>query len=165
MVILKTEMWTITGSDNDVVTGMAENEDNDDNGTITIVAGANAGQNLLIEGVKLDVSGAAGPVTVTLAVTAGEGDFIRIDGPNSAMVISDIKVGVAASAKAATLRTRGTDADGMTVSLTLKESFKGAFMAGNMVTVEVSGIPEGATLEAMVTNNPVEDADCDPPRL
>ena len=39
-------------------------------------------------------------------------------------------------------------------SLTLKESFKGAFMTGNMVTVEFSGIPEGATLEAMVTSNP-----------
>ena len=38
-------------------------------------------------------------------------------------------------------------------SLTLKESFKGAFMTGNMVTVDSSGIPEGATLEAMVTSN------------
>ena len=40
------------------------------------------------------------------------------------------------------------------VSLTLKESFKGAFMMGNMVTVEFSGIPKGATLAAMVTSNP-----------
>ena len=38
-------------------------------------------------------------------------------------------------------------------SLTLKESFKGAFMTDNMVTVEFSGIPEGATLAAMVTSN------------
>ena len=28
-------------------------------------------------------------------------------------------------------------------------------MTGNMVTVDFSGIPEGATLEAMVTSNPV----------
>ena len=40
------------------------------------------------------------------------------------------------------------------VSLTLKESFKGAFMTGNMVTVDFSGIPMGATLTAMVTSNP-----------
>ena len=107
--------------------------------------------NLLIQGVKLDVSGADGAVTVTLSLTAGENDFIRIDGSNSAMVISGIKVGVAASAKAATVRTRGTT--GTSVSLTLKESFKGAFMTDNMVTVEFSGIPEGATLDAMVTSN------------
>ena len=51
-------------------------------------------QIMLIQGVMLDVSGADGAVTVTLAVTAGENDFIRIDGPSSAMVISGIKVGV-----------------------------------------------------------------------
>ena len=42
------------------------------------------------------------------------------------------------------------------VSLTLKESFKDAFMTGNMVTVDFSGIPMGATLAAMVTSNPVD---------
>ena len=75
---------------------MAENEDNDDNGTITIDPGSGAGTNLLIQGVMLDVSGADGAVTVTLEVTAGMDDFIRIDGPSSAMVINDIKVGVEA---------------------------------------------------------------------
>ena len=113
--------------------------------------------NLLIQGVMLDVSGADGAVTVTLEVTAGPDDFIRIDGPSSAMVIGGIKVGVEASATAVTVRTRGTDAGGKMVSLTLKESFKGAFMTGNMVTVDFSGIPEGATLAAMVTSNPVAD--------
>ena len=63
----------VGGSPNDVVTGIAENEDNDGNGTITIDPGAGAGENLLIQGVKLDVSGADGAVTVTLEVTAGEG--------------------------------------------------------------------------------------------
>ena len=108
-----------------------------------------AGLNLLIQGVMLDVSGADGAVTVTLKVTAGTDDFIRIDGPSSAMVISGIKVGVEASAEADTVRTRGTGAGGKMVSLTLKESFKGAFMMGNMVTVDFSGIPKGATLTAM----------------
>ena len=102
----------------------------------------------------LDVSGADGAVTVTLKVTAGMDDFIRIDGPSSAMVISGIKVGVEASATAVTVRTRGTGAGGKMVSLTLKESFKGAFMTGDMVTVDFSGIPKGATLTAaMVTSN------------
>ena len=149
----------VGGSNNDVVTGMAENEDNDGNGTITITPGAGAGENLLIQGVMLDVSSADGPVTVTLKVTAATGDFIRIDGPSSAMVIGGIKVGVEASVTAVTVRTRGTGADGMMASLTLKESFGGAFMDGNMVTVEFSGIPEGATLEAMVTSNPEVDED------
>ena len=35
---------------------------------------------------------------MTLKVTAGMDDFIRIDGPSSAMVISAIKVGVEATA-------------------------------------------------------------------
>ena len=155
---------TVTGDMGAVVTGMAEdNDDNDGNGTIMINPGTAAGQNLLIQGVKLDVSGADGAVTVTLKITAGPDDFIRIDGPSSATVIGGIKVGVEASAKATTVRTRGTDAGGKMISLTLKESFKGAFMATNMVTVDFSGIPEGATLAAMVTSNPVADAGAMPP--
>ena len=88
---------TVTGDSGAEVTGMAENEDNDGNGTIMIDPSGGAGLNLLIQGVKLDVSGADGAVTVTLKVTAGEDDFIRIDGPSSAMVIGGIKVGVEAS--------------------------------------------------------------------
>ena len=153
---------TVTGDDTAAVTGMAEDKDNDGNGTIMIDPGGSAGQNLLIQGVKLDVSGADGAVTVTLKVTAGPDDFIRIDGPSSATVISGIKVGVEAKAKAATVRTRGTDASGTMVSLTLKESFKGAFMTDNMVTVDFSGIPEGVTLAAMVTSNLVAMPDAEP---
>ena len=154
---------TVTGDTGAAVTGMAENEDNDGNGTIMIDPTAGAGQNLLIQNVKLDVSGADGAVTVTLKVTAGTDDFIRIDGPSSAMVIGDIKVGVEASVETVTVRTRGTGKGGVMASLTLKESFKGAFMTGNMVTVDSSGIPEGATLGAMVTSNLVANADADPP--
>ena len=160
--VTATEVMVTGDTGNPVVTGMAENEDNDGNGTIMIDPSSSAGVNILIQGVKLDVSGADGAVTVTLAVTAAPNDFIRIDGPSSAMVISGIKVGVEASAKAITVRTRGTDADGKMVSLTLKESFKSAFRAGNMVTVNFSGIPEGATLEASVTSNPVDDLIADP---
>ena len=145
---------TVTGDDTAVVTGMAENPDNDGNGTIMIDPTGSAGQNLLIQGVKLDVSGADGAVTVTLKVTAGPDDFIRIDGASSAMVISDIKVGVAPSATAVTVRTRGTGAGGVMVSLTLKESFPGAFMDGDMVTVDFSGIPKEVELKPMVTSNP-----------
>ena len=154
---------TTTGDTGATVTGMAENEDNDGNGTITIDPTGSAGVNMLIQGVMLDVSGADGAVTVTLAVTAGTDDFIRIDGPSSAIVISGIKVGVDPSVTAVTVRTRGTGAGGVMASLTLKESFKGAFMTGNMVTVDFSGIPMGATLEAQVTSNPVANADADPP--
>ena len=141
---------TVAG-DPATVTGMAENEDNDGNGTITIAPGMERRwPNLLIQGVMLDVSGADGAVTVTLEITPGAAtnDFIRIDGPSSAMVISGIKVGVEASATAVTVRTRGTGAGGKMVSLTLKESFKGAFMTGDQVTVDFSGIPKGATLDS-----------------
>ena len=154
---------TVTGDSGAAVTGMAENEDNEGNGTITIDPSTGAGQNLLIQGVKLDVSGADEAVTVTLKVTAGTDDFIRVDGPSSAMVIGGIKVGVEAKVTTVTVRTRGTGAGGTMASLTLKESFKGAFMAGNMVTVDFSGIPEGATLAAMVTNNLVANDQAVPP--
>jgi hypothetical protein len=154
---------TVTGDTGAAVTGMAEDEDNDGNGTITIDPGSSAQVNLLIQGVKLDVSGADGAVTVTLKVTAGTDDFIRIDGPSSAMVIGGIKVGVEASVETVTVRTRGTGAGGVMASLTLKESFKGAFMTGNMVTVDSSGIPEGATLGAIVTSNLVANPTARPP--
>ena len=153
---------TVTGDSGAVVTGMAEDDDNDGNGTIMIDPSTGAGLNLLIQGVMLDVSGADGAITVTLKLTAGTDDFIRVDGPSSAMVIEDIKVGVEASATAVTVRTRGTGAGGKMVSLTLKESFKGAFMTDNMVTVDFAGIPEGATLEAVVTSNPVAMPDATP---
>ena len=154
---------TVTGDTGAAVTGMAEDEDNDGNGTITIDPSGSANVNLLIQGVKLDVSGADGAVTVTLKVTAGTDDFIRVDGPSSAMVIGGIKVGVEASVETVTVRTRGTGTDGVTTSLTLKESFKGAFMTGNMVTVDSSGIPAGATLGAIVTSNLVANDQAVPP--
>ena len=147
---------TVTGG-TATVAGIAENDnDNDGNGTIELSVVAfttNENNNLLIQGVMLDVSGTDGAVTVTLKVTAGPDDFIRIDGASSAMVINDIKVGVEASGKAVTVRTRGTGAGGVMVSLTLKESFEGAFMQNNMVTVDFSGIPKEVTLEAMVTGS------------
>ena len=125
-----------------------ENEDNDDNGTIVISDLTGAGNNMLISGVKLDVSGASEPITVMLVATPEEGDFVLIDGPNSAMVIDEIVVGVEAEADEGIIRTRGGEA---TAELTLGESFKGAFMMGNVLEIEFSGIPSGATLKAEVT--------------
>ena len=107
----------------------------------------------------LDVSGASEAVTVTVKVASSPSDFIRIDGPSSATVIEDILVGVKPQPRR--LPSSEPEAqvlDGVTASLTLKESFKGAFMMGNMLEIESSGIPEGASLAAAVTNNPdVED--------
>ena len=147
-----------------MVEGEAENADNDGNGTITITEIDATGdiQNLVIAGVMLDVSGASGTVSVTVKVTSSDDtDFIRIDGPSSATVIEDILVGVTVKVDPEVVRTRGTGVDGITTSLTLEESFKGAFMMGNMLEIESSGIPEGASLAASVTNNPVLATDAD----
>ena len=144
----------LTTSLGTTLVGSAENDDNDGNGTITITSIAN-GANLLIRGVMLDVSDASETVTVTVKVASSNlTDFIRIDGPSSATVIEDILVGVTATPDPQVVRTRGTGMEGITASLTLKESFKGAFMMGNMLEIQSSGIPEGAALAAAVTNNP-----------
>ena len=156
-------MTGLTTSIATMVEGEAENEDNDGNGTITITnifLNTDDSLNLVIRGVMLDVSDASGTVTVTVKVTSSDPtDFIRIDGPSSATVIEDILVGVKAKVDPEVVRTRGTD--GTTASLTLEESFKGAFMMGNMLEIESSGIPEGASLAAAVTNNPDYDDDFD----
>ena len=152
----------LTTSLNTTVEGEAENADNDGNGTITITM-ITPGDNLLIRGVMLDVSDASGTVTVTVkVVSSDESDFIRIDGPSSATVIEDILVGVTATPETEVVRTRGTGMGGITASLTLEESFKGAFIMGNMLEIESAGIPEGASLAAAVTNNPVDDPDDSP---
>ena len=157
-----TSMTSPSTSINSVMVGEAEDEDNNGNGTVTITDFDSAEVNLLIRGVMLDVSNASGPVTVTVTVKSSDStDFVRIDGQNTAMVIGDIKVGVVASAKPKTVRTRGTSGDGITAEMTIKESFPGAFMTGNVVTVDFSGIPEGAMLNAMVMNNPVAGVDAE----
>ena len=144
----------LTTSLGTTVEGSAENDDNDGNGTITITSIAN-GTNLLIRGVMLDVSDASGAVTVKVKVASSDlTDFVRMDGPSSATVIEDILVGVTPTTEEEVVRTRGTGTEGITASLTLKESFTGAFMMGNMLEIESSGMPEGASLAAAVTNNP-----------
>ena len=95
----------------------------------------------------LDVSAASGTVTVTVKVTSSDlTDFIRIDGPSSATVIEDILVGVTAKTDPVpkVIRTRGTATDGITASLTLSESFKGAFRMGNMLEDRVLRHPGGS---------------------
>ena len=107
---------------------------------------------LVIRNVPLDVSGASGPVTVMAEVESSNvTDFLRFDGPNIGPVISDIVVGVTATAATATARTRGTGSEGIMAGLTLEESFKGAFMMGNELEIEFSGIPDEVTLTAEVT--------------
>ena len=103
----------------------------------------------------LDVSDASGTVTVTLKVTSSDGtDFIRIDGPSSATVIAISWSEWKPQPRRYRPNPRHRCWRKM-ASLTLKESFKGAFMMGNMLEIEFSGIPEGASLAAAVTNNPV----------
>ena len=72
-------------------------------------------------------------------------DFLRFDGPNVGTVIDDIVIGVEAEAKAGTLRTRGGEE---MATLTLEEAYDGAFMMGNELEIDFSGIPDEATLTA-----------------
>ena len=44
--------------------------------------------------------------------------------------------------------------------LTLEESFKGAFMMGNELEIEFSGIPDGASLTAEVTGILIASCSC-----
>ena len=78
-------------------------------------------------------------------------DFIRIDGPNIGTVISDIVVGVKVTPTARTVRTRGTASEGAMATLTLEEAYTDAFMMGDELEIEFSGIPDDAKLKAEVT--------------
>ena len=95
-----------------------------------------------------DVSEASAPVTVTVTAVANDSTeddvFITLyEGPNTANVITDIALGVKAEAKSSTVRTRGTGATGVEATLTIEEGFKGAFMHGNTLELEIDGLPEG----------------------
>ena len=149
------------------VVGTAEHDDNDGNGHVEVNSIAVNTTTLVIRNVMLDVSGASGPVTVTAEVESSNAtDFLRFDGPNVGTVINDVVVGVEAEAKAGTVRTRGTGSGGITASLTLEESFKDAFMMGNMLEIEFSGIPDGASLTAEVTDIKIAaDVDGDTPAV
>ena len=134
------------------VMGMDENSDNDDNGTVVINGITTGATTLVIRNVMLNVSEASGPVTVTVEIESElETDFLRFDGPNIGTVISDIVVGVKAKADAGIVRTRGTDSDGITATLTLEEAYTDAFMMGDELDIEFSDIPDKVTLTAKVT--------------
>ena len=160
-----------TSQGNEVmIMGAAEDDDNDGNGTFTVssLSTTPADTTLVVRNVPLDVSGASGPVTVTVEVESSVAtDFVRFDGPNSGMVISDVVIGIDAEADSGTLRTRGGES---TAELTLEEAFKGAFMtpradatdAASAVTpldleIEFSGIPDGATLTAELVGIVIAD--------
>ena len=168
-VPLAGDMELATGTDNtsasSTVVGTAEDgDDNDGNGTVVVNSIAGDTTTLVIRNVMLDVSAASGPVTVVAEIESSDlTDFLRFDGPNVGTVISDIVVGVEAEADAETVRTRGTAPGGMMAGLTLKESFKDAFMMGNELEIEFSGIPDGASLTAEVTGILIADPDATPP--
>lgn len=109
--------------------------------------GAPTGATVTVRNVMLDVSGSSGAVTVQVALESAEEDLALLVGADTANVITEIQMGLTATAKMSdTVRTRGTPADGVDATLTIKEGFKDAFMAGDMLSVELSGIPTGATV-------------------
>ena len=171
-VPLAEDMPSASGTDNtsaaSTVAGTAEDDDdNDGNGTVVVNSIAVGTTTLVIRNVMLDVSGASGPVTVVAEIeSSNDTDFLRFDGPNVGTVIGDIVVGVTAETDAKTVRTRGTGPGGIMAGLTLEESFKGAFMMGNELEIEFSGIPDGASLTAEVTGILIAaDGDGDTPAV
>ena len=113
-----------------------------------------------IKGVQLDVSKASGPITVTVKIESGDGIAV-FDGADSGTVITEILPGVKAAAKEDTIRTRGGQAE---ATFTLEEGFKGAFEVGQMVELEVAGLPEAVTVSFTATD-PAADPDASPPVL
>ena len=153
--ITVTNDTTYTSVSTDVA-GTAKNDaprgGNDGNGTVVVSSIPAGTTTLVIRSVMLDVSGASGPVTVTAkTVSSDNTDFLRFDGPNTGTVIDAIIVGVEVEAEAGTVRTRGTGSGGETATLTLEEAYDGAFMRGNELEIDFSGIPDEATLTAEVT--------------
>ena len=174
---LAEDMASSTGtaftSANATVVGTAENDDNDGNGTVVVSGIPAANTTLVVRNVILDVSGASGPVTVTVEMESSDTtDYLRFDGPNMGIVISDVVIGIDAKADPGTLRTRGGEA---MAELTLEEAFKDAFMTpradatddNSEVTpldleITFSGIPDGATLTAELVGIVIDDATATP---
>ena len=163
--------YTSQGAATVVIEGVSEDDDNDGNGTFTVssLSETQTDTTLVIRNVPLDVSAASGPVTATVEVESSvDTDFVRFDGPNSGMVISDIVIGIDAEVESGTLRTRGGEA---MAELALEEAFEGAFetpiVAGDVtplvLEIEFSGIPDGATLTAELVGILIDDADAMPP--
>ena len=96
-----------------IVEVMTDNDDNDDNGTITIVPAStnNDGAELAmsVRDMRFDVSEATGPVTVTVEIEAAGTHLAFLTGPDVKNVIDTIQLGVKVKATMATVRTRGTD--------------------------------------------------------
>ena len=139
---------TVVGTAKDTVTTDG-NADNDGNGTVVVNGITGGTTTLVVRNVMLDVSAASGPVTVMAVIeSSNDTDFLRFDGLNTGTVISDIVVGVEAEADEGIVRTRGTGAGGITADLTLEEAYRNAFMDGDMLEIQFSGIPDGATLTA-----------------
>ena len=140
---------------------MPENDDNDDNGTITIVTRLNAvlERAMSVRGIRFDVSEATGPVTVMVEIEAAGTNLAFLTGPDVKNVIDTIVLGVKAKAKMATVRTRGTDDQTKMATLTITEGFKGAFEVLTELEFEVSGLPGG--VELGIAAEPKDDDDKD----
>jgi hypothetical protein len=120
--------------------------DNDGNGTIAATSIVETELTASIRGLLFDVSEASAPVTVTITAVANASTdanvFITIyEGPTTANVITDIALGVKAEAKSSRVNSRGTGATGVKATLTIEEGFKGAFMHGNTLELEIDGLP------------------------
>ena len=140
-------------------------ENNDDGeGVLTADWTATAEDTVVaIQDVTLNVSKASGPVSVTIEYTTAEDGLVIDGGPTTMPVITAILPGVKATAKMGTARTRGTPTGGVTATFTIEEGFKGAFMVGQMVEFEVTGLPEAATIGIVASDANPPATDADPP--
>jgi hypothetical protein len=141
--------------------------DNDGNGTIEATVLVVNQSTATIRGLLFDVSETSAPVTVTVTATAKDSTeddvFITLyEGPTTANIITDITLGVKAEAKSSTVRTRGTGAAGVEATLTIEEGFKGAFMHGNALELEIDGLPNevkvGVVSDKVSVNEDATDA-------
>ena len=87
-------------------------------------------------------------------------DLALLIGSDTGDVIAEILLGVKVTAKMATIRTRGGEAE---ATVTIKEGFKGAFEAGQKMEFEVQGLPEAVTIgmDAVDAKPPTDPNDAD----
>ena len=125
---------------------------------------------ILVEGVRLDVSQASGPVTVTLSVERAAGGIALLTGPDTRNIIEDILPGVMVEVGVdpGTVRTRGAGTPLPDTIVTLKPGFTGAWNEGGMegagmsLEFEVEGLPKGVKAIVGITSFPAQDNIADP---
>ena len=150
-----------------VLTGATLSEDGlgHAEGTIKITPATSTAERaaIQIEGVRLDVSMASAPVTVTLSMERSAGIAI-LTGPDTRNVIVDILPGVLVEVGVdlGTVRTRGTGTILPDTTVTLKPGFTGAWNeggtdgAGMSLKFEVEGLPKGVKGMVKTTSSPAD---------